>query len=340
MAVVLAVSASGTDLSAAPPPVYLEIATEVGLSLDAPSRWLRALQDLPLASLRIRRARGGDRPLVETRGRGADVSYRVVGIVRTDNQLYLPGGRFRLQEQARLRQWLSDLGTGQDPREERPTNAFGLSERDLVALVNRLAAPVRKPTKDQPIAQVVRQIGDDLSMRLEMDRAATTALRTGATVPDELLGMSGGTALAVALRPLDLSLIPQIDQGQVRLKISRAANLPQAWPVGWPPEQPPRATLPRLFEFLPVEIAQTPLDQALAALQGRLEVPFLLDHAALKRRQIDLSQIPVDFPAKRSFYQRILDRLLYQAGLEAELRVDEAQQPFLWISSIRPLSRG
>ena len=36
----------------------------------------------------------------------------------------------------------------------------------------------------------------------------------------------------------------------------------------------------------------------------------------------------VNFPAKRSFYQRILDRVLYQAGLEAELRVDEAEQPF------------
>ncbi len=316
--------------------VYLEVATEAGLSLEAPSNWLRALQQLPFESLRIRTARGGDAPRVETRGRGATTSYHVLGILRTDNQLYLPGGKFRLQDHAGLQRWLSDLATGSAAnRDERSSNEFGLSDKALIDVFDRLAVRVRQPTKDQSPSRVIQQIGRDLTLPLQIDRTVDNRLRSGERVVDELSGLTSGTALAAVLRPLGLALVPKDSAGTVRLEVTSARTTEHAWPVGWKTEKPPRDVLPKLFEFLEVEIAKTPLDQALAALQARLQVPFLVDHNALARQQIDLKQIQVNFPAKRSFYQRILDRALYQARLEAELRVDEAEQPFLWISTIQ-----
>ena len=42
----------------------------------------------------------------------------------------------------------------------------------------------------------------------------------------------------------------------------------------------------------------------------------------------------VRFPAKRTFYKRVLDQVLFQARLEAELRVDDANRPFIWVTTI------
>jgi hypothetical protein len=60
----------------------------------------------------------------------------------------------------------------------------------------------------------------------------------------------------------------------------------------------------------------------------------LLDHNAIALHEIDLSK-KVNMPPKKTFYKKILDHLLSQAMLRCELRVDDADQPFLWITSTK-----
>jgi hypothetical protein len=74
----------------------------------------------------------------------------------------------------------------------------------------------------------------------------------------------------------------------------------------------------------------------MAAIEGRLNVPFLYDHNNMARDRIEPSQINVSLPAGRTFYNKILRQLLFQAKLKADLRADEAGKPFLWITTIRP----
>ena len=93
--------------------------------------------------------------------------------------------------------------------------------------------------------------------------------------------------------------------------------------------------LPGLFKFLNVEIADTPLAEALEAIRGRLKVPLLLDHNSLARQKVDLQAIKSAYPKGNTFYGRILDQILFQAKLKYELRLDEADQPFLWVTTIR-----
>ena len=45
----------------------------------------------------------------------------------------------------------------------------------------------------------------------------------------------------------------------------------------------------------------------------------------------------VTLPRSRTTYSLALKKLLFQAGLKFEVRVDEAGTPFLWISTIKPL---
>jgi len=43
----------------------------------------------------------------------------------------------------------------------------------------------------------------------------------------------------------------------------------------------------------------------------------------------------VSYPSRKTFYEKLLDRLLVQADLKKEVRVDEAKKPFLWVSPKR-----
>ena len=82
--------------------------------------------------------------------------------------------------------------------------------------------------------------------------------------------------------------------------------------------------------------ALRPTVEALAAIEGRLKVPFLYDRNAMALYEIDPAAVEASVPEKRMSYSLVLRRVLSQAKLEYELRVDEADKPFVWITSIKP----
>jgi hypothetical protein len=333
VALLLALSPAGV-LGA--PRVEMEVATEGGIPPTAAHEWLAVLKDLGLSGLRIRAARPGERPMV-TGGDAAQVQvYRVTGILTQGNRLRLPGGVFSIRDRARIADWIDRLAKGgQEELTARPA-AFGLTGKQLVELHDSLAVKVDSVTEGKRVSAVVGSIGRSIALEIEADPGAEKVLAAEETVGDELIGVSGGTALAAAIRPLGLVLVPHKQRGKpVRLFITDARNAPESWPVGWPPEKKPRELLPKLFEFVTVEITEIPLGEALAALQKRLDVPFLMDHNSLARHRVEPARVNVTMPAGRTYYRKVLDRLLFQAKLKAELRVDEAGEPFLWITTIK-----
>ena len=76
-----------------------------------------------------------------------------------------------------------------------------------------------------------------------------------------------------------------------------------------------------------------PAEQAIEAIKGRIKVPVLMDHNNLVRGRVDLKKA-VKVPAGKTFYRRILDRVLFQVGLKAEVRVDDAEKPLIWITTL------
>jgi len=64
----------------------------------------------------------------------------------------------------------------------------------------------------------------------------------------------------------------------------------------------------------------------------RLGIPLLIDQAALERHDIDPTQIKIELPRTRTYYKRVLDRILSQARLKGELRADEAGNVFYWVT--------
>jgi hypothetical protein len=319
---------------AAEPRVSLELATEPGFSPTDARAWSEMLTAAGFTNVRIRGGAKSDQPALEARGSGASRSFHAVGILTADNQLVLPGGRFRLSDRGRLEGWLAKVqADGEEGVTIRPTK-FGLLPRQLVAVHEGLATPVGFSTKGKPPREVARQIADGLTFKFVTDPAGQQTLAAGQEVADELQGLSSGTALAAVLRPLGLVLVPEKHGSELRLRIADGRSAKESWPVGWPPKGNPRETIPDLFKYLNVEITRTSLREAAAAIADRLKTPLLIDHNALAREGVDWNS-RVDLPKTRTYYYDTLDRLLSQAKLKFEIRVDEAGTPFLWITTLR-----
>jgi hypothetical protein len=212
--------------------------------------------------------------------------------------------------------------------------AFGLTSQQLVAINEALAVRITFTTRGVPAKIVVQKMVNAISSQVSMDASVERAFAEGGNVADELQGLTAGTALAAALRPLGLVLVPEKGPGNtVQLLITDVRSANQNWPVGWPSERSTTDTIPALLKFLNVEISDTPITEALAAIQHRVDVPFLYDHNALARQRIDLEKVKVTVPGGKTFYGKILDKMLWPAKLSWEVRLDEAQKPFIWIST-------
>jgi hypothetical protein len=317
--------------------VEMELAFEPGFPITGAQKWSAALENVGVTNLRIRQARQGDRTQIETTGSGASAVYQVTGILTRDNKLMLPAGSFSMQEQARIAEWVAKLKAGGIEELTAPRTAFDLTQAEFAALKQRLAAPVAFSTKDQLATGCVKALVRGLTIPVTVDEAARAAVESDWRIPEEMQGMSQGTTLAAMLRPLGLGFAAQREiGGKVSLRIASQQNLRELWPVGWTAEEKMKDLTPDLLKFLNVEIADTPLPDAMGAIQSRLEIPFLYDHNNMARDRIEPAQINVSLPAGRTYYNKIIRQLLFQAKLKADLRVDEAGEPFLWITTIKP----
>jgi hypothetical protein len=317
----------------AEPRVELEVVTDQGLVGNDPRAWSELLSKAGFSSVRIKSV-GGESPSIQTAGTAAAPTYRVVGVLTSGNQLLLPKGRFGLNDRGPLEQWVRKLREGGEDAIHIKPVAFGLLPKQLVAVHEALAVPVQGPTLGKQPRQVAKQIADRLTLKFITDTVGQQALATDEVVADELEGLSSGTALAAILRPLGLVMFPEKQGEEIRLRISDSRTAKEHWPVGWPPKGNPSETLPELFKFLTIEIEKTPLSETLTAIGGRVKAPLLFDHNSLAREKVDLAT-KVSFPMASTFYGRALDRLLFQAKLKSEIRVDEAGKPFLWITTLK-----
>jgi len=318
---------------AAEPRVDLEVVTESGFIPTEARAWSEMLGQAGFSSVRIKSA-NGELPSMQTTGTPAAPAYRVVGLFTSGNQLLLPKGRFGLTDRGAIEAWIRRLREGGEDAINIKPAAFGLLPKQLVAVHEALSIRVENSTLGRPPREVAKQIADRLTLKFTTDDAGQRTLASGEPVADELQGLTSGTTLAAILRPLGLVMLPEKNGGEIRLRIAASGSAKEYWPVGWPLKGNPNETLPDLFKQLKVEINNTPLSEALTAIGGRLKAPLLIDHNALARGEISLDA-KVSLPAGNTFYSKVLDRLLFQARLKYDLRLDEADHPFLWITTLK-----
>lgn len=330
-AVLFAASAFAAD-----PTVSFEIVLGDGVNPLAAQTWMRSLSEVGLSDIKVREARLGDEGKITNRGTDTSPRYHVVGILSTGDKLRLPGGSFRKTDVAAIRAYVNKIKDNGAAGLSATPESFGLSSEQLLELHKSLATPVSLETRGKRAGDVMRTLVAGLSVKVVVDESALAGFAGDDKVGDELQGVSVGTAMAAIIRPLGLVLVPHKPRGDdVQLIIYDVRKVEHSWPVGYPPDVPPLKVLPKLFEFLNAEIDDFVLTDALEALSGRIEAPFLLDHNSLARHEIEPGQIRVTFAKEKTYYKKVIDRILGQSSLKSEIRIDEANKPFIWVTTIR-----
>jgi hypothetical protein len=317
--------------------IDMELAMQQGFPITGAQRWAKLLGGIGVENVRIRSMRPGDEPSIANHGTESRPRYEVRGVLTSRGDLLLLGGRrFSSRDIGKLKQFLADLRVEGVEGATGKKGLYGITNKQLIAVVEDLTPAFVSKTAGEPLADVVEKARKHLKLDVQIEPRAARVLAAAGPCRQDVFGVSRGTGLAILLGPEGLILYPRkVRGGELQHVIALPTAESEAWPMGWPPESPDRKLAPRLFEFLNVEIAGIPLPKALAALQQRLKLSFLIDESSLARARIEMDAEKVTVPAGRTFYKSVVDRVLAQARLAGEVRVDEAGRPFYWITTIR-----
>jgi len=327
---------SGVATARAAGRVELTLATEPDAPLGAQQTWVRALGQAGVRNVRIRQQRGGDQVGIETTGAAESPIHVVTGLINGRGEILLPGARFREGEAGRVAQWLDDLARRGPPDSREKTGAFGLPRSQLDAVRKALTPPVGFSTQKETRGDIIRKMREQLGLPLEIDAAILAALDKD-VLGEELQGMSRGAALAHVLRGAGFGLIPRTSARGPVLVVGEPLRGETPWPIGWPPETTGAKAAPSLFEFHEINVDNVSVSKILEAIGARTTIPILIDPLALARHRIDPTQVLVTLPRGQTTYMQVLRKAAFQARLKCDVLVDEAGNPLLWITSLKPV---
>ncbi len=318
------------------PSVQIELITEKGFPIGGEHKWIQMLRDLRLTNTRIRRAREGEEPAVENRGSETNPRYFVRGVLTGRNRLVLPGKTFSASDRGGIAGWFRELKDRGIRAVGEPKVKYGLTSKEMVSLLEALAKPVPIDPYDRPVRDVVKQVSTVTGLEVKANPKARAALATRQNCLDHMQGVSAGTVLTASVRLLGLVAVPRPGpQGKTSLELVPADEAKEFLPVGWPAARSPGKHAPKLFKYAPVAIDDTPLNEVLDAIHGRVEIPFLYDHNNMLRQRIDPTQVRINLPRQDIYYKKLLDKVLREALLKSDLRMDEAGEPILWITPLK-----
>ena len=314
--------------------VEIEVIFDPGVSSNAAAqKWAKQLGDLGFSSVRFRQMQNGDQMGVQSQGSGASTSYIVTAQLNSRGMLITPGGQFGYGDGTKLKKWLEEVQGGGGLPGQRKT-IFGLTSKQLEEVKNDLSSTVSFSTKGMRPEQAIEKIQAKLKTPLSIDRAIERGIAADDPVRDEFIGLSAGTMLAAIARPAGGVLAPRVGVKGVELTIAAPQPNGEMWPIGWPPEEKDESNvIPMLYQYTDVEIDGVTAEEAIDAIQGRLKTPLVWDYNNMVRGRIDLKKI-VKVKAGKTYYRRILDQVLYQAGLKCEVRTDDAGKPLIWITTL------
>lgn len=315
--------------------IQLEIITNARSAFDVNQRWLELLGDIGVDNVRLTQA--GDRTpgIKKIESRGAN-TYKITGFLTSDEKLVLPGGRFSIRDKARMRSFFQGIKDDGAEVALAEKMAFGLTADQLVDLHSDLAKPYDRTTLERTPSSILSDVKTKVSTSIMISAGARAKLRDPYTLVDELQGLSCGTALSAALRPIGLVAAPRRKPGQSpEILITDSREVDEHWPIGWPLEVRPSKSAPKLFEQIPINVRNYRLSQVLPAIQNQLAIPFLFDYNSMAERGVDLNSVRVTLQSEKLSYQLALQRMVAQARprMQMELRTDEAGKVFLWFSA-------
>jgi len=313
--------------------VQLEIAGEAQLGAGMSfQQWGQALSAAGVQNFRLRSAQDGDKPAIEVGGTEQMPFHKVTAVLGAGDELIVPGGRFRRSECKKLAAWLDDIAKRGPPEKRERVSAFGLTASQLQKINADLSKAVGFSTKGMSRSEAVNKIAGQIGLSLKIEEALTDG---DDKIEEELSAFSCGTALACILRPIGSCMLPRESGETLSYAVKKAQLDQEIWPVGWPPADGTQKALPSLYEFHNVNVSGVTATKLLEVVGKQINAPVLFDHNALARHGIEPDKATVSHPQQRTTYSVALRKMLGKIGLKFEVRVDEANKPFLWVSTVK-----
>jgi hypothetical protein len=327
---VLSATASAAEVA-----IEIEVAIAPGVVITAPQEWADRLGKLGLDRVQIRSARGEEKP--STVFNDTQTRLHVVAVLKGD-VLVTAERAFRPNQIAEFKAHFAKLP-------ERIIEAgidrgqMGLTEPEFHTVLADLGKPLGMSTGGQTVNDMIAHCGGKFRLPIRHPSGVELQVRTAKPMAIELKNIAAGTALAIALRREELTLRPvHVDKG-LELVVERYQRDREVWPTGWKAKESPRQLAPKLYESLTFEIDGYTLTKALKALEPRLAVPVIMDEWVLAREGLHPEKVPVKLAPKKTFLMSAVGKMLSQARLAGELRIDDAGTPFLWVTQYGPDSR-
>jgi len=302
--------------------------------IDA-QRWGPVFQKLG-ETARFRQPLLDDRPDVTERTSGRTRLVKVVGELRPDGAIAFPGHTFRLNDTRKLAEWIRELKTygAQGSPEGRP--GFGLTASQLEIVLRTLETPLATELAGLPIAEALQRFGLPESLPARLSIAAEerlAGLPGGVVAPQDLRGLSRGTALAILLSRARLGFRPtRTPSGTLELEVLPLGEATGLWPVGWPLDRPPNQVVPKYVEAAVFDLKDKPLTELLAETREATGIRILIDVRRIAEAELSLDGAKVTQRPRRMTWSGILDRGSFP-DLMPELLQDEAGEGFVWVTT-------
>lgn len=318
------------------PTVLLDVVMRKDFDRTQGHEWAKMLAEVGASNVKVRELKPTDEVGIVDIGENGKSVIRVTGWLTNKGTLEFPNATFRISDQKKIAEWIKQLKMDGPKGVTEEKQAFGLIADELVDLHEALSIPFPSATKGERPEELLTKITRIVKVPIEIPSSALDACREGEPIFDEMEGLSCGTVLAGILRPQGLVAVPgkRAKDRKLAIQVVDSRKAEEFWPVGWPPTKVADDIAPQLFKKIKVEIRDAPLDAALKSVQAKLGLPFLFDQNGMAKEGIELAEEKVTFTGDAASYDKILDRLLGQIrpAMKYELRVDESDQPFLWIS--------
>lgn len=302
--------------------------------IDA-QRWGPVFQKLGEAA-RFRQPLLDDRPEVSETTRGRTRHVKVVGELLPNGTIAFPGHTFTLRDTRRLAEWIRELKTygAQGSPDGRP--GFGLAASQLEQVLRVLETPVTTELAGLSIVEALQKFGLPQSLPVRLSVAAEERLARlpeGVVAPQDLRGLSRGTALAIVLSRARLGFRPtRTPSGSLELEVLPLEKTTGLWPIGWPLDRPPNQVVPKYVDVAVFDLKDKPFAELLDETRKATGIRILIDVQRIAAADLSLADVKVTQRPRRMTWSGILDRGSFP-DLMPELLQDEAGEGFVWVTT-------
>ena len=260
----------------------------------------------------------------------------VMGAIGPAGNLHVGAQGFRLSDRAGLEAFVKKLRAEGVPGPDPSDPLWGLGQSQFDLLQTALRPPSNFDLHDKPLEELLGELSTRTKLKIKLSDDAQRVARN-VRLNARTVNVSVGAALAYVLSMHDLAFEPRqtADRG-VSLMVLNSAESKRPWPVGLAPEQMPGIIAPRLMNSVRYQTKDTPFRDVIAMLVGEVQMDILIDTQALAQKNIDPAKLRSTVEIPPSTVQSAMRKTLAPLGLKHEMRIDEGDRPFLWVTIGEP----